>query len=64
MNTRTIRGRAKEAGQKPGKPELRDEYRKIGIAAVASAMHYQGDRSNPRRASVQISKRQGKSIKT
>jgi len=64
VSTRTIQSGAKQAGLRRGKPELRDQYRKIGIAAVASAVHYQGDRSNPRHASVQISKRQGKSRKT
>jgi hypothetical protein len=63
VSRRTIQSGAKQARLKPGQPELRDQYRKIGIAAVASAVHYQGDRSNPRRASVQISKRQGKSRK-
>ena len=59
MNTKTIRSSAKEP--RAGKPDLRNQYRKIGIAAVVSAVPYQGARSNPRspRAPVHASKRQG-----
>jgi hypothetical protein len=59
VNTKIIRSRVKESP--PSKPDLRDQYRKIGIAAVVSAVPYQGARSNPRspRAPVHASKRQG-----
>jgi hypothetical protein len=58
VNTRTIRSGGKEARLRRGKPDLRDQYGKIGIAAVASAVRYQGDRRNPRSAS-HVSKRDG-----